>query len=35
MLNEIVNKNLNRIETDLSEIVGLQYIDFFDVFPVS
>lgn len=35
MLNEIVNKNLNRIETDLSEIVGLQSIDFLDVFPVS
>ena len=35
MLNEIVNKNLNRIESDLREIIGLKSIDFLDVFPVS
>ncbi len=35
MLNEIINKNLNRIELDLNEIVGLKSIDFLDVFPVS
>lgn len=28
MLNEIVNKNLNRIESDLNEIIGLKSIDF-------
>lgn len=35
MLNEIVNKNLNRIEFDLNEIIGLKSIDFLDVFPTS
>ncbi len=35
MLNEIVNKNLNRIESDLTEIIGLKSIDFLDVFPIS
>lgn len=35
MLNEIVNKNLDRIESDLSEIIGLKSIDFLDIFPVS
>jgi len=35
MLDEIVNKNLNRIESDLNEIVGLKSIDFLDIFPTS
>lgn len=35
MLHEIVNKNLNRIEFDLNEIIGLKSIDFLDVFPIS
>ena len=35
MLNEIVNKNLKRIESDLKKIPGLKCIDFFDVFPIS
>lgn len=35
MLEEIVNKNLLRIENDLKEIPDIEYIDFFDVFPKS
>lgn len=35
MLEEIVNKNLNRIEKDLLEINDLQRIDFLDIFPKS
>lgn len=35
MLEEIINKNLNRIEKDLSEIKDLQTIDFLDIFPKS
>lgn len=35
MLEEIIKKNLNRIEKDLREIDGLQCIDFIDVFPTS
>ena len=35
MLNEIIEKNLNRIENDLIEIEGLQRIDFIDIFPTS
>ena len=35
MLNEIVDKNLKRIENDLKEIEGLKCIDFIDIFPTS
>lgn len=35
MLEEIVNKNLNRIEKDLLEIKDLKNIDFLDIFPKS
>ena len=35
MLQEIIEKNLKRIENDLKEIEGLQSIDFIDIFPKS
>lgn len=36
MINEIIEKNLNRIQKDLSDnIDGLQRIDFIDIFPTS
>ena len=35
MINEIIEKNLNRIEKDLREIGGLKNIDFIDIFPKS
>ena len=35
MLQEIIEKNLKRIELDLKEINGVKNIDFFDVFPIS
>ncbi len=35
MLEEIIKKNLNRIEKDLREIDGLKCIDFIDIFPTS
>ena len=35
MLQEIIEKNLKRIEKDLLEIDGLQSIDFIDIFPKS
>lgn len=35
MFEEIIEKNLNRIEKDLTEIEGLQKIDFIDIFPIS
>lgn len=35
MLEEIIKKNLSRIENDLTEIEGLQNIDFIDIFPKS
>ncbi len=36
MLNEIIEKNLNRIQKDISNnIDGLQRIDFIDIFPTS
>lgn len=35
MLQEIINKNLSRIEKDLLEIEGIQNIDFIDIFPTS
>jgi len=35
VLEEIINKNLNRIEKDLLEINDLQRIDFLDIFPKS
>ena len=35
MLEEIIKKNLSRIENDLTEIEGLQNIDFIDIFPRS
>lgn len=35
MLQEIINKNLNRIEKDLLEIEGIERIDFIDIFPKS
>ena len=35
MFEEIIEKNLNRIEKDLTEIEGLQIIDFIDIFPIS
>ena len=35
MFEEIIEKNLNRIEKDLVEIEGLQKIDFIDIFPIS
>lgn len=35
MLQEIINKNLNRIEKELLEIEGIQNIDFIDIFPTS
>ena len=35
MLNEIIEKNQNKIEKDLQEIEGKQSIDFIDIFPES
>lgn len=35
MLEEIIEKNQNRIENDLKEIEGLLNIDFIDIFPKS
>ena len=35
MIEEIVNKNLVRIEADLKEIDDIQKIDFIDLFPIS
>lgn len=35
MLQEIINKNLSRIENDLLEIEGIKNIDFIDIFPTS
>ncbi len=35
MLEEIINKNLNRIEKDMLQIEDLQHIDFLDIFPKS
>lgn len=35
MLEEIINRNLNRIEKDLLEIKDLRTIDFLDIFPKS
>ena len=35
MLQEIINKNLSRIEKELLEIEGIQNIDFIDIFPTS
>ena len=35
MFEEIIEKNINRIEKDLTEIEGLQKIDFIDIFPIS
>lgn len=35
MLYEIIERSLKRIEPDLSEIEGLQNIDFMDIFPIS
>ena len=35
MIEEIINKNLERIENDLKEINDIQNIDFIDLFPVS
>lgn len=35
MLQEIINKNLNRIEKDILEIKDLKNIDFLDIFPKS
>lgn len=35
MFKEIIEKNLSRIENELSEIEGLQSIDFIDIFPTS
>ncbi len=35
MVYEIINDNLNRIESDLKEIEGLERIDFIDIFPTS
>lgn len=33
MIKEIIKSNLERIEHDLSEIEGLESIDFIDIFP--
>ena len=35
MIEEIINKNLKRIEKDLQEINDIQNIDFIDLFPMS
>ena len=35
VIEEIINKNLERIENDLQEINDIQNIDFIDLFPVS
>ncbi len=35
MIEEIINKNLKRIEHDLEEIEGIQKIDFIDLFPIN
>ena len=35
MIEDIVNKNLVRIEADLKEIDDIQKIDFIDLFPIS
>ena len=35
MIEEIIYKNLKRIENDLKEINDIQNIDFIDLFPVS
>ena len=35
MIEEIINKNLERIENDLKEINDIQNIDFIDLFPFS
>ena len=35
MINEIIQKNQNRIEKDLEEIEDIQFIDFIDIFPES
>ena len=35
MIEEIINKNLKRIEKDLQEIKDIKKIDFIDLFPVS
>ena len=35
MIEEIIYKNLKRIENDLKEIDDIQNIDFIDLFPVS
>lgn len=35
MIEEIVNKNLVKIEADLKEIDDIQKIDFIDLFPIS
>ena len=35
MIEEIIQKNLKRIEKDLNEIKDIQNIDFIDLFPIS
>ena len=35
MIEEIIYKNLKRIESDLEEIKEIQNIDFIDIFPIS
>lgn len=35
MLEDIIKKNQNRIEEDIKQIEGIQYIDFIDIFPES
>lgn len=35
MIEEIIKRNLRRIENDLSEIEGLESIDFIDIFPTN
>ena len=35
MLKEIIKQNLSRIESDLTEIDDIEYIDFIDIFPRS
>ena len=35
MIEEIIHKNLKRIESDLEEIKEIQNIDFIDIFPIS
>ena len=35
MIEEIIRKNLKRIEKDLNEIKDIQNIDFIDLFPIS